>query len=109
VHRSDFILSAVFNEQVIISADTQQVSSSLPDGDVVILSLKNGVYFGLNPVGARVWALIQKPILVKDLIALLLDEYQVDRQQCGRDLDSLLHDLAGNGLLQVQPINEVAA
>ena len=102
-------MSVVFNEKVIISADTQQVSSSLPDGDVIILSLKNGVYFGLNPVGARVWALIQKPILIKDLINHLLNEYQVDRQQCGHDLDSLLRDLAENGLLQVQPINEVAA
>ena len=99
---------ATIDERAMISADTQQVSSILPDGDVAIMSLKNGVYYGLNPVGSRVWALIQKPVQVMDLINVLMSEYDVDRQQCAHDVNNLLSDLLENGLLTVEPVNQVA-
>lgn len=100
---------ATIDEKAMVSADTQQVSSIFPDGEVAIMSLKNGVYYGLNPVGSRVWALIQKPIRVTDLINILMSEYDVDRGQCAQDLDSLLNDLIENGLLNVLPVNQIAA
>jgi len=70
--------------------------------ELVILSLKDGVYYGLEDVGARIWELLQRPIRVSALRDALVAEYEVEPARCGRDLRSLLQDLAGRGLVEVR-------
>jgi hypothetical protein len=84
----------------VVSAVKQQASCDLA-GEAVILNLKDGVYYGLNSVGARVWTLLEQPRSVAALHALLLDEYDIDPDVCRQQLTSLLTDLATHGLLEV--------
>jgi len=74
---------------------------------MVILNLKDGVYFGLNAVGARIWSLLQNPITVREILDILLAEYNVDRRQCQIDLLQLLRDLAKHGLVKVQITQQI--
>jgi hypothetical protein len=64
--------------------------------------MKNGVYYGLNPVGARIWSLIQDPTTVKVLRDAIFNEYDVEADRCERDLLVLLQDLASNELIEVK-------
>jgi hypothetical protein len=57
----------------VISAVTHQVSCDLA-GEVVILNLQDGVYYGLNTVGARIWSLLNGPRSVEQIHAVLLEE-----------------------------------
>ena len=41
-------------------ATKDQVSCDLA-GEAAILNIKSGVYYGLDPVGARIWNLMQEP------------------------------------------------
>jgi len=84
-----------------LAAAKDQVSSNLAD-EAVILGLKNGVYYGLNPVGAFVWNLVQKPKCVDEIRAALLKEYDVDEKQCERDLMALLNELLAEGLIEIR-------
>jgi hypothetical protein len=84
----------------IVVASPDQISADL-GGDAAILQLKDGVYYSLDPVGARVWALLKEPRCVRDLETILLDEYDVGADQCRRDLFELLEKLLGAGLIQV--------
>jgi hypothetical protein len=81
-----------------VVAVPEQVSCEV-GGDVAILSLANGVYYGLNPVGARIWQLIQQPIRVGDVLETLLAEYEVDEASCKSDLLRVLGELAGYELV----------
>jgi hypothetical protein len=72
-------------------------------GEAVILNLDSGVYYGLNPVGARVWQLIQEPRIVSELLSSLLETYEVEAGRCESDLFSLLGDLAANELIVIEP------
>lgn len=69
--------------------------------DVVILSLKEGVYYELNTVGARVWQLIEKPRSIKSIVDALQDEFDVGAEQCEADVLSLAESLIEEGLAQV--------
>lgn len=84
-----------------IVAARDQVSCNLA-GESVILNLKNGVYYGLNPVGARIWSLIQERKRVSEVRDLILEEYEVEREVCEEELLALLKDLQENGLLDVE-------
>ena len=72
------------------------------EGEAVILNLKSGLYHGLNPVGARVWELVQKPTKVNAILEKLTLEYDVDAQTCTRDLLAVLEDMLGAGLIEVR-------
>jgi Coenzyme PQQ synthesis protein D (PqqD) len=87
-------------ESSVVVASTEQISSDL-GAEAVILNLKSGVYHGLNEVGASVWNLIQEPHTVSDIKQALLDEYEVEAEQCQNDLMTLLAELFAAGLIVI--------
>ena len=72
------------------------------DNELVILNLRDGIYYGLEDVGARVWSLLQKPVTFAVIRETLLAEYSVDRDRCDEDLRRLLADLETRGLIVVE-------
>jgi hypothetical protein len=85
-----------------VVAAPDQVSCEL-DGEAVILSLDQGVYYGLNPVGAFAWTLLEHPRTVAELRDAVVEAYEVDAPTAERDLLELLADMAARGLVQVTP------
>lgn len=71
-------------------------------GEAAILSLSSSAYYGLNPVGARIWDLIREPQTVQYVLDRLLAEYDVESDRCEGDLIALLQELAGEGLVEVR-------
>ena len=83
----------------IVTAVKDHVSCDL-DGEAVILNVTSGVYYGLNAVGARIWALLQeKPRSIEQLRQVLLDEYDVDAERSEAQLFALLDELESKGLI----------
>lgn len=68
----------------------------------VILNLRDGVYYGLQDVGARIWQLLQRPTTVPAMRTALASEYDVDPERCERDLRALIADLAARGLVTIR-------
>jgi Coenzyme PQQ synthesis protein D (PqqD). len=83
---------------VVVSKE--QASADLGD-EAAILNLKDGVYQGLDPVGARIWKLIQTPRTVREVRDTLLEEYDVEAERCENDLTALLQELAKNDLIDI--------
>jgi len=71
------------------------------NGETVILHFESGDYFGLNDVGTLVWRMIEQPRSVSELRDAILREYEVDDNQCERDLLDLLKELHRRGLIEV--------
>jgi hypothetical protein len=85
----------------VVAAVRDQVSCDLA-GEAAILHLGSGVYYGLDPVGARAWALLQEPIPVERLHTTLLAEYDVPSDRLERDLLALLSSLLAEHLIEVR-------
>ena len=90
-----------FSEQSVVAATKDQVSCSL-GAEAAILNTKQGIYYGLDPVGAQIWQLLQTPSKVADIQAILVREYDVEPERCQRDLLALLSDLLEAGLIEVR-------
>lgn len=80
---------------------------SLPDG-AVLLDTGSEVYFGLNPVGARIWQLLPPASRTLDeLCAALAAHYPgVETARLQADVAALLDQLAFEGL--VIPVEALA-
>jgi hypothetical protein len=85
----------------IVVAVSEQVSCPLGE-ESAILNLKNSVYYGMNPVGTRVWDLLKQPKSVTELRNALLEEYEVDEVRCGDDLLALLETMRSEGLIEIR-------
>jgi hypothetical protein len=88
-----------FTSDSCVVVSDEQVSTSLGD-ETVILGMGDGVYYGLDAVGARVWGMLATPRRVSDLIAAVIGEFDVAPEQCERDVLALLHDLAERRLIR---------
>ncbi|MDA8429935.1 MAG: lasso peptide biosynthesis PqqD family chaperone [Geobacteraceae bacterium] len=72
------------------------------DDEKVMMSIEKGEYYGLEPVGSRVWELIETPVTVSRIIDTLLGQYDVDRDTCARDVLTFLGELHQAGIIQVE-------
>ena len=81
---------------------TQVQVSCEVNGETVILHFDSGNYFGLNDVGTLVWKMIEQPRSISDLRDAILSEYEVEPDQCERELLNLLEELRERGLIEVR-------
>lgn len=60
------------------------------DNHQVIMHINNGKYFGLNPVGKRIWELIEKPKSFAEITSTLILEYSISPDQCKKEVREFL-------------------
>jgi len=70
-------------------------------GETVLLNLVNEHYFGLDPVGSRIWQLLGETDQAGTLVARLLQEYEVEEPQLRGDVERLISELLDAGLVQL--------
>lgn len=93
-------LMSALNRTVMASAD--HVACDLDD-ETVVLSLKTGEYYGLNPVAAAIWKMIQARRGVAAVRDALLQQFAgVTPEQCEGELVRVLGELEGMGLVDVK-------
>lgn len=88
----------------LITVNKDYVYCNVED-EMVLLGMEDGIYYGLNPVGAFIWEQIKEPKTIDQVRDAILDEYDVGKEECERDLYELLKELTGKGLVEVKDDN----
>lgn len=86
-----------------VVASRNHVSTTV-SGEAVILGMDDGVYYGLDPVGTRVWELVKEPRSLGEVTDAIVAEFDVTPERALADLIVLATDLAGRGLIEVAPV-----
>jgi hypothetical protein len=73
------------------------------DQESVLLNLNTEKYFGLDPVGTRMWQVVTAAPTIDAAYVQLLEEYDVDPDTLRSNLSDLLGHLIENGLIATQP------
>ena len=71
----------------------------LIEGEAVILSLETKVLRGLNPVGSRIWELIDGQRNLEEIIGVIVQEFDVPPQEAARDVRVFVEELLARGLV----------
>ena len=80
----------------------EQVMARQVGEETVILDLASGTYFGLDPVGARIWQLLGEGRTLAEVCESMLAEYEVSRDEIERDVNELLAALVDKSLIKVE-------
>lgn len=70
-------------------------------GEGVILSLKNGKYYGVNPVGASIWQVVQNPSTLREIQTAISREYDVDPKSCSQEVLAFLEQMVNEELIEI--------
>ena len=100
-------------QEIMLNPDTHIVAAGELltgefDAEAVILDLRDGVYYGLDGAGARIWSLLQHPTALRALRDTLVAEYQVEPARCLADLRELCGELLRRGLIRIVGEDRVA-
>ena len=70
-------------------------------GELMLLDLASGKYFGLNAVGARLWQLLEEGQNTAQAREIMLDEFDVTPERLDGDLADLIGQLVDARLAKV--------
>lgn len=88
------------DKETIFVTRKDLLSTNVRD-ETAILDMASGKYYGLNEVGKRIWELLQTPQSLAHLIAVIVEEFEVEESTCEQDVTSLLNDLLSAGLIEI--------
>ena len=77
------------------------LTCSLGEEGIAILNIDDNTRFSLDPIGERIWNLLESSIMVRDIITALMREYDVQDECCESDTLSLLHQLHKAGMIEI--------
>jgi len=77
----------------------QEVIARQVGEETVMLDLAKGAYFGLDPVGARMWQLLAEGRTLAEVCDAIMAEYEASRDTIEGDLLTLVDDLVKQGLI----------
>jgi hypothetical protein len=72
------------------------------DGEIVMMSIENSEYYGLDPVASRIWELLEQPATIEQLVEKLQDEYEVDYETCLKDVIAFADELLEKKILSIE-------
>ena len=73
------------------------------DDAIVMMDVDEGQYYELDPVGARIWTLLEAGRSAADLCGALAVEFDVDPDTCCRDTLEFLQEASALRIVHVQP------
>jgi hypothetical protein len=100
---SQMRLSLPSGRQSVFSRSQEVVCRNV-GREAILVPIRNNVgnldfVYTLSPVAARVWSLLDGQRNVDAVVDAIHEEYEIDRETAGVDVEELLADLAGAELI----------
>ena len=64
-----------------------------------MMDIDKGKYFSLNPVATRIWDLLVLPLTIDELCDRLMEEYEVDAEQCRTEVTEVINEMVKLGVV----------
>ena len=69
------------------------------DGEYAMMRLQSGQYYFIKHCGARIWELLEQRTSLQELIDCLYYEYDVEPEQCRKNVETFVMELVEQGLV----------
>jgi hypothetical protein len=84
----------------VVARSEGLVTSNLDD-EVVMMSIQNGKYYGLDTIASQIWQILETPCSIRALCDLLLPQYNVERHQGEQDILAFCQQAREQNIIQV--------
>jgi hypothetical protein len=94
-------VAAVSITDATIISRSPSVLTAEVDGEIVMMSIEHGRYFGLDDIGSDIWKRIEPPCSFAALIDGLAADYEADRATIAADAQALLDRMAEQDVVRL--------
>lgn len=95
--------SEAFEDNAMIVRSAGLLTAEV-EGELMAMSLDRGMFYGLNSVGTRIWALLAEPMTLDTLVSRLIAEFDVEPNACRTDVAALLTEMRDEGLVSATAV-----
>lgn len=88
----DFRSNVMLNDRMV---------SALIDGEMVMMDMDSGSYFGLNSVGTYIWELLKEKRKIEEIADAVVRTFDVEKETSDKELVEFLEKLLEENLLIV--------
>jgi hypothetical protein len=83
---------AAFESSTIISRSRDLLATDV-DGEIILMSLERGLYYGLDGTARRIWDLLEVPMKFGDLCSVLEEKYIAPRAVIEADIQKFVTEM----------------
>jgi len=94
-------MSESVNLNSVVARNSTLIASEV-DGELVMMSMMAGQYYGLDTIGTRIWQLLESECSVQELCGRLTGEFAVSADECAKDVLAFLHELQRHDIVIVR-------
>jgi len=87
----------------MIVAKSPKTAWQIIEGEAVLLSMDTKVLRGLNPVGSRIWELIDGQRSLEEITGVIVQEFEVAPGVAVQDVQAFIQTLLDRGLVTRLP------
>jgi hypothetical protein len=91
----------LINQSTMVNQAKGAIVSDMA-GEKVMLSVKNGKYYNLGNIGGAIWDYIESPLSVIELVQKLKEVFEVDTEECNKEVTIFLEQLYSEGLIEIK-------
>ena len=73
------------------------------DNELVMMSLENNAYYGLDRVGKVIWQMLETPQSIDAIADQLIKRFDVSKEQCLEDIMPFFEKLLDQQMISVGP------
>ncbi len=92
---TEFSVNTVFQRR-------KDLLSSRMDNDTVMMHPESGKYFSLNPVATRIWEILDTPRSFREIVEVLLQEFNVQEPVCSSETKDFLMKLLEKDIIEIK-------
>jgi hypothetical protein len=93
--------AAIISQNTIIEREEEIIGSEVDD-EVILMSIDNEKYYGLDDIGSSIWKKIEKPASVSEIVDALLKEYLVDEITCTKEVIKFLQEMELKRVIRIK-------
>ncbi|HVC57501.1 MAG TPA: PqqD family peptide modification chaperone [Stellaceae bacterium] len=93
-------MASLISDATLVSRSPSVLAAEV-DGEVVMMSIEKGRYFGLDDIGSDIWKRIETPCSFAELIDRLVADYDSDRATIAEDARALLERMAAQDAVRL--------
>ncbi len=88
------------NSDLVARSNKDYIAQPMGE-EIIIMDVDAGKYIAINKMAAEIWAMLDKPVIVNDIVDTLLNRYEVSREQCERETITYLMEMYASKILTI--------
>jgi len=90
----------ILDPEQLVKRSSDIIASEV-DGEVVMMSVDQGMYFGIDSIGAAIWKKLEEPKTIHSICEELIQEYDTDYATIQQDVNLFMKDLLEHNIVEV--------